>query len=560
VSVLGPFPIPSLLGPSPLQAGFGDIVVTDYGATGNGTSDDTEAVLLAVSAACHQGGATVFFPPGHYLCSEAIVLCSGVRLTGAGATLACPSFSNQAGLVQVAPGATDVELDHLAFNMTAPQTPAIAFIVPANRLSVHDCTFTGSGAASPGTWYGYVSVGNGASDVVIAANRFHDIAAGSNFPICVGSSTGNANISSNILITRNQFRSVYGHAVFFQSNGNVGTLVGISVRGNNAFDCKGDAPGTGQYGGLVGDSASSAYCKRNLSICQNTIYYSPATNNTRRAGVMVYSTTDVVIADNTCTVDPATTDPGLGDGMMLAIGRLSGPNIGCTIVGNVLDGNYLMASIDWDSTTDTVIAANTWRQTTVAGSLGYATQTRVRYTGNVSYNSSVTGAGPPGAINMGAFTAAVECVIAGNTYVDDRATPVTTVAVQYQNGGTDTSGIQISDNYVAVPHGPVTTVQYATTPTTPGTIQRLTVADTNGLRTASGALTVAVPGSGSAVAASAFNRMFHISQATAASTVVISGGPTIPVPVGSTTAVFVPAGHTLTPTYTTAPTWVVEGL
>lgn len=41
--------------------------VQNYGATGNGTTDDTLAVQRAVNAACVAGGGTVYFPKGTYL-------------------------------------------------------------------------------------------------------------------------------------------------------------------------------------------------------------------------------------------------------------------------------------------------------------------------------------------------------------------------------------------------------------------------------------------------------------------------------------------------------------
>ena len=73
-----------------------------------------------------------------------------------------------------------------------------------------------------------------------------------------------------------------------------------------------------------------------------------------------------------------------------------------------------------------------------------------------------------------------------------------------------------------------------------------------------GPTTVAVPASGSATAALPYDATFYITQATAASSVSVQG-QAIAIPVGGPTAIRVPAGQTLTPTYTTAPTWVVLG-
>lgn len=58
-----------------------------YGATGNGTTDDTAAVQAAITAAQTQGG-TVYFPAGKYLLkgtgTQLLLVSSQVRLLGDG--------------------------------------------------------------------------------------------------------------------------------------------------------------------------------------------------------------------------------------------------------------------------------------------------------------------------------------------------------------------------------------------------------------------------------------------------------------------------------------------
>ena len=53
--------------------------VTDYGATGNGSTHDHGAVNAAINAANGAGGGTVYFPPGTYKCGS-IILKSNVTL------------------------------------------------------------------------------------------------------------------------------------------------------------------------------------------------------------------------------------------------------------------------------------------------------------------------------------------------------------------------------------------------------------------------------------------------------------------------------------------------
>jgi hypothetical protein len=56
--------------------------VKDYGALGNGTTDDLAALQAAVDAASAAGGGTVFLPKGVYRISDSLVLKTGVTLQG----------------------------------------------------------------------------------------------------------------------------------------------------------------------------------------------------------------------------------------------------------------------------------------------------------------------------------------------------------------------------------------------------------------------------------------------------------------------------------------------
>lgn len=57
--------------------------VKDYGATGNGTTDDTATVQATINAAT--AGGTIYFPPGTYRITATLtVTVAGVRLAGAG--------------------------------------------------------------------------------------------------------------------------------------------------------------------------------------------------------------------------------------------------------------------------------------------------------------------------------------------------------------------------------------------------------------------------------------------------------------------------------------------
>lgn len=66
----------------PYLAGF--VTPQDYGAAGNGTTDDTAAVQAALTAVGATGGGTLYVPPGTYLLSSGLSAGAGVSLLGAG--------------------------------------------------------------------------------------------------------------------------------------------------------------------------------------------------------------------------------------------------------------------------------------------------------------------------------------------------------------------------------------------------------------------------------------------------------------------------------------------
>src|SRR5258708_17262175 len=56
--------------------------VKSFGATGDGTTDDTAAFQRALDAAQRAGGGTVFAPPGHFLFKGSLDIHGGVTLRG----------------------------------------------------------------------------------------------------------------------------------------------------------------------------------------------------------------------------------------------------------------------------------------------------------------------------------------------------------------------------------------------------------------------------------------------------------------------------------------------
>lgn len=76
-----------------------------------------------------------------------------------------------------------------------------------------------------------------------------------------------------------------------------------------------------------------------------------------------------------------------------------------------------------------------------------------------------------------------------------------------------------------------------------------------------GALTVTVPASTVAITADSMDRVFYITAgASTCSIAIAGGGATVVIPSGGFGTVILPARTAFTPTFTSAPTWVVEGM
>lgn len=58
--------------------------VKDYGAQGNGSSDDAAAINTAITNLNNAGGGVLYFPPGTYIIETSIIIRSNVILQGAG--------------------------------------------------------------------------------------------------------------------------------------------------------------------------------------------------------------------------------------------------------------------------------------------------------------------------------------------------------------------------------------------------------------------------------------------------------------------------------------------
>ncbi|MFJ2567869.1 glycosyl hydrolase family 28-related protein [Streptomyces sp. NPDC087568] len=69
--------------------------IKDFGAQGDGTTDDTSAVQAAVDAASAAGGGTLYIPAGRHIIAGTLTWASGVTAIGAGSRVSILQSTNQ---------------------------------------------------------------------------------------------------------------------------------------------------------------------------------------------------------------------------------------------------------------------------------------------------------------------------------------------------------------------------------------------------------------------------------------------------------------------------------
>lgn len=169
----------------------------DYGAAGNGTTDDTTALQNAINGVSAAGGGTLFFPAGTFKISAALTLPNGVSLLGVGQNV---SVINQ----------TSTTANAITYN---PST--------LNYMSIENLSITGPGS---GSGIGVLIEANSGSTNVNSCS-FQDVTIsgfgshGFELVTGVGCSLNTVNVSS-----------VGGHGIFL-SGGTGNTLTNCFITG-----------------------------------------------------------------------------------------------------------------------------------------------------------------------------------------------------------------------------------------------------------------------------------------------------------------------------------------
>jgi hypothetical protein len=161
--------------PMPIQTSasgssdLGWINVMDYGAVGDGSTNDTTAITAAISALPSSGG-VLYFPPGSYLTSGGFTISVPALVLGCGAAgwggtdAVSEVLCSSATAVLFTVSADKAKFENIAFRNTAGSTPSAGsaiFVTSANvvqRVDYESCSFYG--------FYTNVDVGVGANWVM----------------------------------------------------------------------------------------------------------------------------------------------------------------------------------------------------------------------------------------------------------------------------------------------------------------------------------------------------------------------------------------------------------
>lgn len=120
--------------------------VQDFGARGDGTTDDTAAIQAAIVAAQEAGGGIVFLPAGTYAVAGPLeIRASNVGLQGVGMATQILATQADGHVIYAgrdslsAPGVQNVFFEHFAMRSAVPKTSGAAiFCEFAERFRIHD--------------------------------------------------------------------------------------------------------------------------------------------------------------------------------------------------------------------------------------------------------------------------------------------------------------------------------------------------------------------------------------------------------------------------------------
>jgi parallel beta-helix repeat protein len=434
--------------------------VMDYGAVGNGTTDDYTAIAAAITDAAVNGG-TVYLPSGFtFLTGSTIVLPSKVALQGGGRTSTTLTLANGVNsyLLSVAGSGssfvTDIEIYDLKINGNALNQGTFnnwINLFQVQRFKLHGCWITNAGG----------SRGNGVQYSEYYNNHFD---TGKNGSTAIALGGGGGATAGSI------YNRVYGNFVTGFTGGiNIDDVTNLThdniVYGNHFFDDNWASSGGTRTGGdciLIGGANTfrntvtgnivSTYGEDGIRLTDSTSF-NTVTGNTvtsiHRYGI-VLATSNVF---NTITGN--TVDTCGSHGLFIDGGSAENTITGNTFSNNSNTGVYLNSGCQDNVISSNVVYGNTVRGIYVLSTNGGNTIKGNRVNGvgvtthgiyllstpsntvqgNIVKNCTSTGIRVEDSLG----SATQNNIITGNRVYDDQATKT-------QTTGINETGSHVPDN------------------------------------------------------------------------------------------------------------------
>lgn len=120
------------------------INVQDYGAVGDGTTNNAVTIQNAINAIDAQGGGTLFFPKGIYVLDAGVTLCDNITILGENGSIIRQSDSVSQWAIR------GVSVDNVIFDTIQIESTGVAFtdgnqrllqIESGSNIQIENCTF-----------------------------------------------------------------------------------------------------------------------------------------------------------------------------------------------------------------------------------------------------------------------------------------------------------------------------------------------------------------------------------------------------------------------------------
>lgn len=365
------------------------VSVKDFGATGDGVTDDTTEIQMALDA-----GTSLYFPSGTYIITANLLIPSNIKIYGDGPssiikTVSIPSGAYGQTMVTI-DSCSNIVIENLSFDnsgiVTFLQGNRCIYAHNSSYIWVKNCKFVTCGAATAFTLCNHYQILNndvlvsstdgnvyhdgiidnwwGSSDFLISGNIIRSSIDETKYGILVtgDTSTNTASACHDFVITNNQVSNIEEVGIWV--NGRLGTNYSCIISENIVDDVR------DFYGIYVADTTDcvisnniikNTYLSAVIVGSENSALYAGSSNVTVLGNVITNPNTSALLADTSssaiimgdCTNGVVSGNTVVGTTHPKAV-YFASTSSGCREIGGVYVGNTETPAILSASTTSIV--------------------------------------------------------------------------------------------------------------------------------------------------------------------------------------------------------------